>query len=62
MLQDMKGTMDIRPKETMKMMYTTTINIYTHDSRSPKMYEAKTGTIKGENSSTIKVGYFNSLI
>lgn len=62
MLQEIKETMDTKLKEAMKMMYTTTINIYTHNSRSPKIYEAKTGTIEGENSSTIIVGRFNSLL
>lgn len=54
--------MDKKLKETMKMIYTRAINIYTHNSRSPKMYEAKSGTIEGENSSTIIIGHFSSLL
>lgn len=37
MLQEIKETMDIKLKETMKMMYTTAINIYTLDSRIPQI-------------------------
>ena len=50
MLKEIKGTVYKKPKETMKIMHVTIRNIYTHNGQSPEMYEAKTGTMEGENS------------
>lgn len=61
MLKETKGTVYKKPKETMKIMHVTIRNIYTHNGQSPEMYEAKIGTMEGENSWTIIVGHFNNL-